>query len=469
MSEIISSIFFVAPILLALLVPLLGITWVAVGSRVTWIWVAIYFAFVFYFPNASWGLVSQAADTNFYNRGTGALYFSAINILLFGLALQALVARSCGKTSMVKSNLGIPALLFWLILIGNVLVGCLIPEVHWFEIIGASGLLNIANFMLAFYILTTCIRNPSDLDKLINVLLFCAITRGIWGLVRYIAMGGDPANFYSNFQKIDVTLTFFDINDSLVATLALFIVSWRLATESCLSTRIRFSYYAIVFLELFIIVFSYRRTAWGGLALAAILFAFCQPKKQRYGLLFSFISIGLPAIIYKMLQRSGQSTHGASFFERLMPDVVSGGQMEMTTGRFSELYAAFLSIKESPIIGLGSWGRYDGSRFSELAWHHGDFGWMHSAVMHLALKSGLLGVAISIAVFIGVIRYVKHNKDNMPKAQLGIMMAGLAGVLFMLPNWLIGTPVIEYRTMQLMAFSFALPYMAYAAANQQEA
>lgn len=469
MSEIRSSIFLIAPFLLAALIPLLATTWVAVGSRVTWIWVAAYFVCIFYFPNASWGIVNQTTDSNFYNRGTGTFYFSAINILLFGLVLQALVARTWVKTSIANSNLGIPALLFWFILIGNALVGYLTPEIHWYEIIGLSGLMNIANFMLAFYILTTSIRTPQDLDKIINILLFCAVSRGLWGVIRFLAMGGDPANFYSNFQKIDVTLTFFDINDSLVATLALFITAWRLATETSLSTGRRFTYYAIVLLELFIIVFSYRRTAWGGLALAAILFAFCQPKKQRYGLLLGFISIGLPAIIYKMIQRSGQSSYGVSFIERVLPDIASGGQLRFTTGRFSELYAAYLSYKESPLWGLGAWGRYDGSRFSELAWHNGDFGWMHSGVMHLALKSGILGVGISIAVFIGLIRYVIRNKGDMPKAQLGIMMAGLGGILFMLPNWLIGTPVIEFRTMQLMAFSFALPYMAFAATKKQAA
>lgn len=464
MTEAFSILFSASPFLLALLVPMGGVIWIAVGARAPWLWVAIYFSCLFYFPNASWGLMDRADSSGFYNRGTGMFFFSAINLLLFGLAAQALIARVWKITTPVGNNLRAPALLFGLILIGNVLVGGFLDQVRWFEIIGYSGLLNILNFMLVFYVLMSCLREPRDLDRLINVLLFCAITRGIWGLIRFIGMDGDPANFYANFQRIDVTLTFFDINDSLIATLALFIVAWRLVRDQAISRGWRLTYYGVVALELFIILFSYRRTAWGGLALAALLFAYCQEKSIRNRLLLGYVSFGLPAIVFKMIQRSGQGTEYSSLLERLLPDIAVGGGLNFTTGRFAELYAAFLSIKESPFIGLGTWGRYEGFRFSELAWHGGDFGWMHSGVLHLALKSGLLGVAISIAVFIGVIRYVLRHKAELPPSQLGIMMAGLGGVLFMFPNWLIGTPVIEYRTMQLMAFSFALPYMAHAVA-----
>lgn len=467
MNEIISSIYFALPFLLAALIPLAGITWVVLGSRATWWWVAIYFACLFYFPNASWGIVDKAADASFYNRGTGTFYFSAINVLLFGLALQALASRAWASPLKVENNLGKPAFFYWLILLGNICLGFFLDDVRWFEIIGYSGLINVANFMFAFFVLSTCLRDSRDLERLINVMLFCAVTRGLWGAFRFVALGGDPANFYANFQKIDVTLTFFDINDTLVAALALFISAWRLVTLPNLTKSTRLLYYAIVALELFIVIFSYRRTAWGGLVLAALLFAFCQSKRLRNSLLLGISAVGIPAILYKMLQRSGNNMHGASLVERLLPDITRGGELSFTTGRFTELYAATLSLKESPFFGLGVWGRYDGSRFPELAWHRGDFGWMHSGLLHIALKSGLIGAAISIWAFVALLRFVQLNKGHMPPTQLGIMMAGLAGVLFMLPNWLIGTPVIEYRTMQLMAFSFTLPYLAAAASPKE--
>lgn len=53
----------------------------------------------------------------------------------------------------------------------------------------------------------------------------------------------------------------------------------------------------------------------------------------------------------------------------------------------------------------------------------------------------------------------------MPPRQKGMLLAGAAGTLFMLPTWLIGTPVIEYRTMQLQALCLVLPYLAAAASR----
>jgi len=466
MVQTISALFFTTPFLLALLVPLAGITWVVAGARSALLWVSLYLGCILYFPNASWGLIDRSDGSDFYNRATGTFFFSAINVLLFGLVLQALVGRAWGRLPPLRHNLRLAAILFWLILLGNVLLGSYLDDVYWYQIIGYSGLLNVANFMLGFYVFMACVNSPKDLDRLITVLLFCAVTRGLWGVFRFVALGGDPANVYANFQNLDIKLTFFDINDSLIATLAMFVAAWRLVNVKSLSVSAKCMYAAIIALELFIIFFSYRRTAWGGIALAAVLFAFCQTRGLRNSLLVVYATVGLPALLYKFTLRSGTSGQSVSFLERILPDVAQGRSFSLTTGRFAELYAAGLSIKESPWLGLGAWGKYDGSRFSELAWHRGDYGWMHSGVLHIALKSGAIGVAITVFVFFGLCRYVWRHRDSVPPAQRGIMMAGVAGVLFMLPNWLIGTPVIEYRTMQLMALCFALPYMAIAVAHQ---
>jgi len=219
-----------------------------------------------------------------------------------------------------------------------------LDDVSWGDIFGYKGLINIANFMLAFYVLISCLRSRRDLDLLINVLLICAVTRGFWGAGRFIAFGGDSANFYANFQFIDVKLTFFDINDSLIAVMALFLASWRLATGQCQTSRARAAHLLIVALELFIIIFSYRRTAWGGLVIAALLFAFSQPGPIRKNLLVGYATVGIPILLYSFFQRAGADTAGYSVLERMAPDLIVGGEFSFTSGRFTELYAALLSI-----------------------------------------------------------------------------------------------------------------------------
>ncbi len=441
--------------------------WMMVGARSASLSVLFYFVLLFCFPNASWGLVEPVAGANFYTRGTGMFFFSAINLLLFGLAVQSFVIRQFGNAQVAQHNLKTPVAIFAVLLIGNLVVGLVLPDVYWYQLLSPSGLMNVVNLMLAVYVLLTCFSDPKSLDRLVNVLMVVIVLRGLWGLVRFVALGGDPANFYANFQRIDVRLTFFDINDSMLAAMCFFLAVWRLLSGQLQTLGQRWLHIAIALLELFIIVFSYRRTAWGGFALALLLLAFSVNRLQRTWLLTTYLLAGVPLMIYKLVQRSGGPNVGGSLLEKAFPDIFSGGSISFTTGRFAELYAALLSVRESPLWGLGAWGRYDGFRFSELSWHRGDFGWMHSGVLHIALKTGLIGVVASLLVIVGVFRFIAKHSPRMAPRDRGVLLAGAAGLLFMLPTWLFGTPMIEFRTMQLLALALALPYLAVAVADRR--
>jgi hypothetical protein len=467
MNDFLQYAFVALPWVVALIIPMVMVTWVVVGARSAALWVMFYFVFLFSFPNASWGLVETTAGTNFYTRGTGTFFFSVINLLLFGVALQAFVIRRLGTLPPAPHNLKVPVYIFGALLLGNLVVGMALPKVYWFQLLSPSGLMNIVNLMLAFYAMTTCLADRKPLERFVNLLLLVVVLRGLWGLARFAALGGDPANFYANFQHINVRITFFDINDSLLATLALFLAAWRLLTGQAQTLAQRCMYIGIALLELFIIVFSYRRTAWIGLALAMLLLAFSVKRVHRLWLLASYVLMGLPLMIYKLVQRGGVTAHSGDLLEKILPDVVSHGSLNFTTGRFAELYAALLSMRESPIWGLGAWGYYDGFRFSDLAWHRGDFTWMHSGVLHIALKTGLIGVTALVLVFFGFFRFVARNSAHLEPRERGVLLAGAAGMLFMVPTILFGTPVIEYRAMQLLALTFALPYCAVAAANKR--
>jgi hypothetical protein len=55
----------------------------------------------------------------------------------------------------------------------------------------------------------------------------------------------------------------------------------------------------------------------------------------------------------------------------------------------------------------------------------------------------------------------------MAPRERGLLLVGAAGLLFMLPTFLFGTPLIEFRTMQLLALALALPYCAVAVAERR--
>jgi hypothetical protein len=56
------------------------------------------------------------------------------------------------------------------------------------------------------------------------------------------------------------------------------------------------------------------------------------------------------------------------------------------------------------------------------------------------------------------INYLKHRKYFSGCSSL-LADAGFAGLLFWMPTLLIGTPIIEFRTMLLLGMTLALPYL----------
>ncbi len=439
--------------------------WAMLGAKKPFWPMMGYWLCVFYFPNASWGIVGGDGTSNFYNRGTGTfLGFSAINVYLFGMAAAVMVARLLKTVQPAKHNLGVFLWGFGLIFLFNIPIGLWL-DYPFLRLVGGAGLLHVLNMILAIYIMVAILQTEKDLEWFINTFLFAAFTRALWGIARYVALGGDPANFYANFQKIDVKITFFDINDGLIATVAAFILGWRLlhgAANHSLRTRIFYGFFLMI--ELFIVVFSFRRSGWLGFGLAAVLFALVQRAGVRNLLLIGYAAAGAPLLVYQAFKRMASSSlmAGAGFFEKLAPDIFASGKVTADSGRFVELDAAWRSISESPVFGLGIWGEYRGFGIPELAFHRGDYSWMHSGVLHIWLKAGFVGVTLLLGLWFCYIKFVYQHAPKASVEYRGVMLAGLAGFLFMLPTWMVGTPVIEYRTMQLAALLFALPYAVYA-------
>jgi hypothetical protein len=54
----------------------------------------------------------------------------------------------------------------------------------------------------------------------------------------------------------------------------------------------------------------------------------------------------------------------------------------------------------------------------------------------------------------------------LPPEHLPLATAGVAGLAFMLPDLLVGTPIPQVRTTQMLAICFALPYVAMSVCGQ---
>jgi hypothetical protein len=90
-------------------------------------------------------------------------------------------------------------------------------------------------------------------------------------------------------------------------------------------------------------------------------------------------------------------------------------------------------------------------------------------VLHIALKAGLPGLILLGGTIWAFTRFARHALRTLPPDLLGLATAGAAGLAFMLPDLLVGTPFPQVRTTQMLAICLALPYVAMAVASTQPA
>jgi len=425
-----------------------------------------YLALLLYFPNSGYGLVEVEDNRNLYSRGMGYLFFPAINVLLFGIFSGTAFGRLF-KGAPTKAEHALAGLTLWLplLIMVHFVIGIAIGE-KWYLLLQPDALFQFVYMAMFLFVLLRGVRNEQELRWIVVLFLVAALTRGAFGAVRYFAMGGDPSNFYANVQRLNVKLTFFDINDGLIATVAAFGIAYYLLRRwRDLGGFVRFAGVCAVLLELFLVAFSFRRTAILGTGFALLLLVMLQPRKLRVWLMAGLLGIGVPGIIF-LLERRLSSGFGGALLERLFPDIVYRGSIAFSSGRFVELYAALHTIRDNVILGVGSWGQFQGQGIPELYFHRGHFGWMHSGVLHIMLKTGLVGVAIFLWACFAHIRFIWRRAGDVPEAWRGVFWASAAGMLYLVPDWLFGTPVIEFRTMQLFAVVLAMPYVVYAVSRQ---
>jgi hypothetical protein len=416
-----------------------------------------YLGALLYFPNSSWGLASGVKVFNLYGRGTGVLPLPLINITLYLLYFSTVFwkFRQQNFTNYFHIRYYFWAfnILFFLFLVYGFGTG-----VDFKNIFSQRGLINVVNMYLFMVILAKVISNQNTMDKLTYFIMFCALTRGIWGLVRWALLGGDPANIYAHAQKIAVRITFFDINDNLIATLGAFLAAWLLLYRK---NQITFSrklfYYSVIAVGLAVVFLSYRRTAWGGLIAAGLWLVWQQPwrRKIQVSLITAAIgSIVLPIVVADRFSHKIGS-HGSGFFY----DITSSkGKITASEGRFSELSYAWKYISEDPFTGILPWGGLglDGKH---------DF--VHSGFIHLWLKGGFFALFLFLLMLWSYFLFTRKVNRELPKIEIGLSETAFAGFLFSAPNILFGTPIIEFRTMQLMGVLFILPYIVYGISRNQ--
>jgi len=455
---------------LALLVMLAS---TVMGTLIVWsgffhthVLVLPYLLVFFVFTQSTIGVIGvQQTSFSVYDRGAGLLFFSWLIWVLWILSGISLIRDKLLRIPTVDCSVRPWFVALLLLFLAHTCVG-LALGISAKNSMSAQGLINIVNMGLLTLLMLRTVHSRKTLELLIWSGLIVIAARDLFGMGRFLFFGGDPANPYDNaYYALGAKLTFFDINDSLLACIAAAYCGFRLLHDHySLSRAQKWFFASLTLLAVATIVFSLRRTAWGGLALVGALIVLLAPAGKRLALSIPIgvvLVAGLGVLFSQRLSvawERAQVGWGALYY-----DLVGGAHYGQASLRALELQLAWQAYLDSPIFGQGPWGKFAAySGFGE-TWHGGEgaFGFVHSGVLHILFKSGLVGFALFCGLLFSFLMFVKRTYPVLEPRYRAVLVMGAAGLLFMVPDFLFGTPVIELRTTQLMGLCFALPYLAY--------
>jgi hypothetical protein len=421
----------------------------------------VYLSVIFAFSSSRYGMLENASST-LYTRGSGQLFFPALMwMLMLGAIWMSFAHRTSIRSQAAPSMPAAPIQkwfwLWFLLLLCHVCVGLLVEQ-PLSEVLDSNGFLQMPVIGLLVALLVAGASGGKSTASLALFVELAALAKSLFGLVRWAAFGGDPANVYANVEKLAVKLTFFEIGDSLICLLGIAVAASLLfvrrpQSESPLRTAL---HWAVLLLGMACVVLSFRRTAWLGLLIGFVWLLWHLKPAQRLLAIGLAAPVLLGAIGYVTTKRLGAQTSHlgvvGGFFHEILSSKSTG-----ESPRVLELKLAADEFFKSPLWGNGAWGRYAAT--TQIGWQDplrpGNF--LHSGLLHLTMKTGLIGLVLLGGVIGSFVRGVRRAGDENPH-DAALLAAACMGLLFMLPDFLGGTPTVQFRTMQLIGVCLALPF-----------
>jgi hypothetical protein len=467
LDSILQAVFTTLPFVVVVLLALLAV--LAAGLGLVWprLLVYPYLCAFFWITSTTYGSLAVFVTPGLYSRGSGKLYFPVVLWAMLGAWCCARVAALFQRGTAPPCSL-LPWFWGWALLLAAHTGAAVLAGVPLKDVLAPSGFSNIVWMGPLIALMLRAFRSREEAALLARFIMLAGLVRALYGLGRWAAFGGDPNNVYANMNAIRIRLTFFDINDSLLCMMACAIAAtalfgprqaassppamrhpvwWALECATLLATAA-------------CIVLSYRRSAWIGFVLGCAVVLLRFPLRRRVQLVLAALPLVGGALGYAALSRLGKAQ--GSGLSTLLYDMQSrtfGPESE----RVLELKLVLADILARPFTGIGAWGRYTG--YQQISWQANPDGglFLHSGVLHVALKCGLPGIVLLAGTVWAFVLVARRALGTLPPELLGLATAGVAGAAFMIPDILIGTPFPQVRTTQMLAVALALPYVALAA------
>ena len=413
------------------------------------------------FVNPSYGFLGDA-PTNIYEWKPRQIPFALLEFYLYGLFLAVLLRNVFAGVHPLRQAGGVWLILFALMFLGHIFVGLTDDKTFWVFLFHGLGLIHVVHMGMLMYIVASVLDNEKDISAFIMIFLAVALGRAIFGLGRFLLFGGDPQNGYATLGGTGLKITYWDLNEGLIASMAAFYFVYRLVHDRAqLSSAHRWFFIAAFVIEIATIVLSYRRTNLFGVILVTIYFLSLLPwrKSVIYAVVGAALILppALGVVVYRAQETIG--AHQVGLWEAISQEKSGKEKFGERGDRFYELQVAFRDVEDNPIFGIGSWNAFKigpGDAIS-LAYHQGNFHFVHSGFGHVLLKSGFLGLTLFAGILLAAWRYAGKARHLINPKYRALFESYRAGLWFMVPTLAFGTPIVEMRTMLWLAMVLAVP------------
>lgn len=449
-------------VLMALVVILIGAGLTASSPRY---FVLLFVLIMLVIPQASnYGRETGdiAAVSILWVKGSKSFFFPFYDMLLVTVWIFGVfVAKHWAKNpEQYSSPLSKWYIAFGLMFLGHVVVAMFGKKSLLYEF-GGTGVINVIKQGMFVSMLIATIRTERDIKLILKFILVCLSLNEFWGLFRYFLLGGDSTNIYAdpNSEIGGAKITFFDIDEHILACLMLGICSWKLLAER-LGGWERLGYTIMCAMALLTPLLSARRTAQSGLFLAMLLLFILLPKGKRFPILI-LLALALPIGLASIASRTNDPNK--SIVQKILIDVKTGNDIkDPRKTRFYELETAWKTIREYPIFGVGPSGEFKVDSPIGLEYHGGNYGFVHSGLGHVLLKTGFLGLFIFLGIYATfIINIFKGFRMVLPEHK-ALVVGSLCGFVALIPTLINGAPIPELRTMLVAGFLFAIPLICIA-------
>ena len=240
-----------------------------------------------------------------------------------------------------------------------------------------------AYFVLTFLMWISTVVDDAKRRAFIILLIGTAFLVGVYGIIRYFLGIGKP---YYN----DTLLVYYDIGDSMVLYLGLFI----LTTAWFRFSQYRLSIALLSFPMVFSLIYSYRRGAWVACAIGLLYILVRHRPVHRRARLSIWRWVG-PALAILAIVIVVSNTSASYLVEERAESVVDTQDDPSNVFRIMDAMNALTTFVRHPVFGVGFGGRYDREYYSESVapaefWDSADRA-SHNGYLFILYKMGAIG------------------------------------------------------------------------------